>query len=196
MKRILCLILAVLLALCALLALFACQSTGNGGDGGKPRATVSALEWAAAFDMTNVTATGYLTERDERESVLFKAADTAYFSELDGYRSYYIKRDGDYYFYEDDDTEGIKFNLGISISVGMILMSYRIADYSDFTFDEATQSYYTTEGLRTGAARYDLYFENGKIVKFESRDDTGAITVCFSFTDYGSTVVDLPDYMK
>ena len=40
---------------------------------------------------------------------------------------------------------------------------------------------------------FNLYFENGLLVKFESTNKSNAITYSFNFNDYGTTTIKLPD---
>lgn len=57
---------------------------------------------------------------------------------------------------------------------------------------------YTTVNAENPADFYklNLYFADGKIVKFESVDNSGVVKYSFNFTNYGTTSIDLPDYLK
>lgn len=157
------------------------------------KTTVTETEWDAAFALTNATARGYLTENGEQEPVLFKIDDTVYYSENDGYIAWAIEEDGEYYMYSNSSSEGQLLN-GFSIAVSTMLMSFHLPEYESFTYDEAIKSYVCiNNGYPAAYYKFNLYFENGFLVKFECRDNTDTLTYSFDFTDYGTTVVELPD---
>lgn len=184
MKRIVCLIISVILCF----SLVAC--------GGGSSTTVTEEEWASALALKNATASGFLTENGKQEPFTFKVADTVYYSENDGYTAWCLEEDGKFYMYSNDNREG-QLVSGISISVGGILTSFHIPEYEKFIYDE-TKSAYVSQNAEYPAAfyEYNIYFEDGKIKKFESLSKEGAVQYSFNFTDYGSTEIELPDFLK
>ena len=140
----------------------------------------------------NVTATGFIAENGENEPVVFKIADTVYYSENDGYVSWVVLENGEYYLYSNENSEGQQIK-AFSVSVNTILASFHLPSYDKFSYDEVTKSYVTQKPEYPEQIRkFNLHFENGYITKFEARNSAGEITYSFLFTDYGRTKVDLP----
>ena len=153
--------------------------------------TVSAEEWETAFSASNFTINGYITERDERESVTMKITDSAIFTENDGYRSFIAKKSDGWHM--TNGTESGPVINGVSASVKFAMMSFHLPEYSSFTYDEETKSYvYMKSEGASGFYKFNVYFENGVIVKIDGCEDKGEVTHSFNFTDYGTTVVDMP----
>ena len=156
------------------------------------KTTVTEAEWNAAFALTNATASGFLTENGEQEPVLFKIADTVYYSENDGYIAWAVQKDGEYYMYSVNNSEGQLLN-GFSIAVSTMLMSFHLPEYASFTYDETTKSYTCiNDGYPESCYKFNVYFENGFIVKFESCNNSDVVQYSFDFSDYGTTSVEIP----
>ena len=152
-------IMTAVIALCLCLS-FAGTFVGCSGTD-EPKTTVTSEEWTAAFNLTNATASGYLTENGQQESVIFKIDDTVYYSENDGYSAFCVEKDGKYYLYAEGDKEGQEID-GFSISVGAVLRSFHLPEYEKFSYDEKSASYVSEnpeypEGLR----KFNLYFNDG-----------------------------------
>ena len=71
MKKLLSLLLIALLSFSLLLGLASCTEPGSGA----LKTTVSEAEWNAALEASNVTASGYVTERDRQESLTIALAN-------------------------------------------------------------------------------------------------------------------------
>ena len=156
------------------------------------KTTVTEAEWNAAFALTNATASGFLTENGEQDSVLFKIADTVYYSEINDYIAWAVEKDGEYYMYSVNNSEGQLLN-GFSIAVSTMLMSFHLPEYASFTYDETTKSYTCINADYPEAYyKFNVYFENGFVVKFESRNNSDVVQYSFDFTNYGTTVIDIP----
>lgn len=148
------------------------------------KTTVTEEEWSAAFLKDNFTITGYVTERDRRESLTMKITPSAIYTENDGYESYLILKEGEWYLCY---TEGIgNLMKGVSASVQFTLQSFHApSDFADYTYDEEARAY------KSGS--YAVYFENGSITRFDyCEEDDGIVTHSFTFSEYGTTEVDLP----
>ncbi|MBQ8372483.1 MAG: hypothetical protein IJX38_06085 [Clostridia bacterium] len=157
------------------------------------KTTVTEAEWNAAFALTNATASGFLTENGEQDSVLFKIADTVYYSEINDYIAWAVEKDGEYYMYSVNNSEGQLLN-GFSIAVSTMLMSFHLPEYASFTYDETTKSYTCINTDYPEAYyKFNVYFENNFVVKFESRNNTNVVQYSFDFTNYGTTTIELPE---
>ena len=154
------------------------------------KTTVTEAEWKAALELNNATATGFLTENGEKEDVLFKLDKTVYFSEMDGYSAWVIEKDGKFYMTDGKGTEDEIPNFAINI--GSVLMSFHLPEYSKFTYNESSKAYSCINGedYPDTFNKYNLYFEDGKLLKFEAIDKASNITYCFNFKDYGTTTVE------
>ena len=191
MKKSILAIFTVLLSFFMGITVTACNKAKT--ENGEIKTTATKSEWDSALTLKNVTAKGFATENGKQETVLFKIADTVYYSENDGYISWGIEKNGEYYVYTNDSQEWQKVN-GVKISVGTILMSFHLPEFESFNYDEATKSYVCENPDYPDAYyKYNVYFENGYIVKFESRAQTGVIQYSFEFTNYGKTVVEMPN---
>ena len=191
MKRLFSFLLIALLSFSLLLGLASCTGAGNGA----LKTTVSEAEWNAAFEASNVTASGYVTERDRQESLLMQITSDAIFTENDGYTSLVIKKDGNWH----SVREGVLSSQmnGVSASISFLMRSFRLPSYESFTYDEQTKSYrYVKSEGSSGFYQFDVYFENGVITKIEGREDIGEVTHFFEFKDYGSTVVEVPSGLR
>ena len=158
------------------------------------KTTVTSDEWIAAFNMSNFTLNGYVTERDRQESVLMEITDDLIHTENDGYVTWAVKQDDGWHFAQNG-VIGPVVN-GISATVGFSVQVFHIPDYDGFTYDEISKAYVCVKGNY----RYAVYFENGLIVKLEYMEDTycpetntGEITHCFNYTNYGTTAIELPE---
>lgn len=95
--------------------------------------------------------------------------------------------------YSVNSSEGQLLS-GFSIAVKTILMSFHLPEYESFAYDEATKSYACINPEYPEAYyKFNVYFENGFVIKFESRDNTDTVRYSFDFTNYGTTTVTLPD---
>ena len=155
--------------------------------------TVTEAEWKAAFALTNATANGFLVENGEKETVLFKIDKTVYYSELEDYIAWVTQKDGIYYMYNNQNSEENRIGESFTINVSTILMSFHLPEYSKFTYSEETKSYIcTNEDYPDEYYKFNLYFENGLLVKFESTNKSNEINYSFNFSDYGTTKIELP----
>ncbi len=188
MKKTLSLLLTALLLLSSLVGLISC--------GGEGATTVTAEEWAAALAESNATVEGYLTENGKRELILFKITEKLYFSDNDGYRAYCVEREDGWHVYAEGNTEGPRID-GFTPTVGTALMSFHLPAYEAFTYDEKLGAY-TVRNKNYPATHYSfrLYFEDGRLVKFESLNKEETVTYSFAITDHGKTKLTLPDYLK
>lgn len=154
------------------------------------KTTVTEAEWKAALELNNATATGFLTENGEKEDVLFKLDKTVYFSEMDGYSAWVIEKDGKFYMTDGKGAENEIPNF--AINVGSVLMSFHLPEYSKFTYNESSKAYSCVNGedYPDTFNKYNLYFEDGKLLKFEAIDKAGNVTYCFNFKDYGTTMIE------
>ena len=154
------------------------------------KTTVTEAEWKAALELNNATATGFLTENGEKEDVLFKLDKTVYFSEMDGYSAWVIEKDGKFYMTDGKGAEDEIPNFAINI--GSVLMSFHLPEYSKFTYNESSKAYSCVNGedYPDTFNKYNLYFEDGKLLKFEAIDKAGNVTYSFNFKDYGTTTIE------
>ena len=188
MKRIISILLVVCLGLCSMAALAACGRTDSDGDG--VRTTVSEAEWNEAFLKSNFTINGFITERDERESLAMKFSEDTIYTENGGYTMYCVKQSDGWHM--TDGTEVGPVMNGVSASVSFAMMSFHLPEYSSFSYDEATKSYVYVNSGDSGFYQFNVYFEYGFISRIEGCEDAGATSHSFTFTDYGTTVVELP----
>ena len=153
--------------------------------------TVTESEWKTAFELNNVTVEGYLTENGDKEDVLFKLDKTIYYSEVEGYSVWVVEKDGKFYMTDNEGTKDYEIE-DFSINVGSALMSFHLPEFSKFTYDENIKAYtcINTEDYPDAFYKYNVYFENCKIVKFEACDKSANITYSFNFKDYGTTQVE------
>ena len=188
MKKLTTLLLISLLLLSFLAGLVAC--------GGKSKTTVTAEEWAAALAENNATVEGFLTENGKQEHVLFKITEELYFSDNDGYRAYCVEREDGWHIYAEGNTEGPRID-GFTPTVGTTLTSFRLPAYDAFTYDEKLGAYTVRNKNYPEAYHFfRLYFEDGRLVKFESLTKEETVAYSYTFTNYGKTRVTLPDYLQ
>ncbi len=157
------------------------------------KTTVTEAEWNAAFERNNFTLNGYLTERDEQESLLMQITDSMIHIKNEGISRYYVK-DSDGWHISDGIAVGPVMN-GISASVRFAMMSFHLPEYASFTYDEEVGAYvYVKADSASGFYKFSVYFENGVVVKIdgEERAEVG-VTHSFNFENYGTTVVDMPN---
>ncbi|MBP3436510.1 MAG: hypothetical protein J6K61_01215 [Clostridia bacterium] len=182
MKKLMSILFAVCICLSVCGALSSCE--------GQQKTTVTEAEWNAAFEADNVTVEGFITERDEQESLLMKITKEAIYTENDGYISFVKKLEDGWHFYKNGQF-GSVVN-GVSASVRFAMQSFHLPEYASFIFDEETKSYvYINQGT-SGFYQFNVYFENGVIVKIEGREDRGSVTHSFLFKNYGATVAEMP----
>ncbi|MBQ4071523.1 MAG: hypothetical protein IJD51_03835 [Clostridia bacterium] len=178
MKRIVSFILSVCLLFGVLAALASCDGAVT---------TVSAEEWESALKRDNFTVSGYLTENGEQESLAFKAAEDVYYSENDGHSAWVIKQEEGWYMYPDGDVDG-QWLPSFGATVGFTLISFRLPEFSAFTYDDKLSAYVTANEDNPAAYyEYRVYFSDGVITKFESLTADGTVTYSYSFSSYGTT---------
>ncbi|MBQ8414732.1 MAG: hypothetical protein IJX58_05780 [Clostridia bacterium] len=156
------------------------------------KTTVTEAEWNLAFEMNNFTVKGFVTERGKQEGLLMKITDSAIYTENDGYTRFVVKKDDGWHMTNGTDF-GPVMN-GVSASVRFAMMSFHLPEYADFTYDEESKSYlYVKSDSSSGFYKFNVYFENGVIVKIDGEEDAGVgVTHSFDFENYGTTVVDIP----
>ena len=156
------------------------------------KTTVTEEEWNAAFAISNFTANGYITERDRQEDLLMKSTESAMYTQNDGYSSMVVKMDDGWHMVAEGQIGPIMN--GVEPAVIFLMRSFHLPEYDKFTYDEATRSYvYVKSVASAGFYQFNVYFEEGKVVKIEGMEDEGALTHVFNFTDYGTTTIDVPE---
>jgi hypothetical protein len=166
-------------------------SCGDTNEGGEVKTTVTEAEWKEAMANNNFTLTGFLTERDEKESLVMKITEDLIYTKNEGNERFVGKKDGAWCF----TLDGVEFGSaieGVSASVDFALRTFRTPEYSSFTYDEETKSYVYVNSGTSGFHKINVYFENGLVVRVDGCEDEGGVTHSFSFTDYGKTTVELP----
>ena len=185
MKKIAILLLTLCLCISAAFILTACN--------GEPETTVTKEAWNEALTKSNFTVSGFITERDVQESVMMEITEKHIHTENDGYTMYVTKKDGAWYVTNDGVQIGSIVN-GVDASVQFAMRFFRTPEYESFVYDEETKSYLYLKSSEEASGFYQInvYFEDGFIVKVEGKEKKGDITHSFTFTDYGSTVVEFP----
>ena len=185
MKR----IFSLVFALCLCLSLFTACNGESGGNADKT--TVSEAEWNAAFLKSNVSIEGFVTERDQEESLLMQITESVIHTENDGYESWVLKQEDGWHFYRDGQV-GPLAN-GVSASISYMMQSFHLPGYASFSYNEESGAYvYINEG-ESGFYRFDVYFTGGVIVKIEGYEEEGPVSHLFNFKDYGTTELQLPN---
>ena len=156
------------------------------------KTTVTEAEWNAALAISNFTITGFVTERDRQESLTMKMTDSLIYTENDGNEQYIAKKDDGWHI-----TNGIAFGAvinGVSASVEFAMRSFHMPEYASFTYDEEARAYvFVKADSASGFYKFSVYFENGVIVKIDGEENAeDGITHSFVFSNYGTTVVDIP----
>ena len=186
MKKLTILLLALCLCISTTFMLASCS-------GGDPETTVTKDAWNEALAKSNFTVNGFITERDIQESVMMEITEKHIHTENDGYTMYVTEKDGAWYVTNDGVQVGSVVK-GVEASVRFAMRFFSAPEYESFVYDEATKSYlYVKESAEaSGFYQINVYFEDGIIVKIEGKEDEGDISHSFTFTDYGSTVVEFP----
>lgn len=154
------------------------------------KTTVTKAEWDAALAMGNFTMSGFITERDKQETLTMKITENLIYTENDGIERYVAKQSDNWHM-TDGKEMGMVMN-GVSASVKFALMSFHMPEYESFLYDEQTKSYVYINSGTSGFYQFNVHFENGRIVKIDGCEDMGGVTHSLTFTDYGTTVVELP----
>ncbi|MBQ4269727.1 MAG: hypothetical protein IJB97_08795 [Clostridia bacterium] len=158
--------------------------------------TVSEAEWEDALALENFTAIGFLTENGEQEPVIFKGTATAYYSENDGYTSWCVKRTDGWYMYAGESGDG-QIVEEFTSAVDSVLRSFHLPDFSAWDYVETQKAYVCVNAdYPENCYRFSAYFKGGKLVKFESQNASEEITYSFEFGGYGTTVLELPEYLR
>ncbi|MBQ8657900.1 MAG: hypothetical protein IJ506_02095 [Clostridia bacterium] len=185
-----------------------------------PNNQVSQAGWLASFKaetLNNVTLSGEIADEESVAiPMTIKVAEgnsyeSMKFSESNIWEAYYEKQETDYTRYskrssQTEWTVDKAYGFGYSGEVFLSLMPL-FDKYSEFSYNEETRCYEAgemdCESLAFGSLKYQsvkLRFEDGKVVRIEakmkesfktSEDGTDITEYTFSFSDYGTTTVDL-----
>ena len=186
MKKLTLLLFALCLCISTAFTLTACN--------GEPETTVTKKAWDEALTKSNFTVTGFITERDARESLMMEITEKHIHTENEGYTMYVTEKDGAWYVTNDGVQIGSVVK-GVDASVRFAANFLRLPEYESFTYDEETKSYLYLKASAEASGFYQInvYFEDGIIVKVEGKEKEGEISHSLTFTDYGSTVVEFPE---
>lgn len=217
MKKILLVMLAIIMVVTALTSCNIVSNMSKNKENTPPetRYTITEEEWNAFFNMKNYTLeiddTIYTTNDGISHIELqlhhfeMQSEYAQYIKDYVGHDYYYVVKNGNSYYVEIGYNGEVEW-AETDRERDSAFMGYDpMCEFSDLTYDESKKAYCFATNEESESETYELYFENGKIVKmthtyiYEITDDYGNVETktdnkTFIFSNIGTTVVEVPEF--